>query len=158
TDGPRQEDIKKQPCSRWQEDLFIRYANNSVSATEIAQVHNHCYGCPACYERFLAPLEKEMSDAQEQGYAEIDRLIDNNPQLQKFIKALQNIAAETSKNHFSIEEMRNYLTIEGQPLSSSLPPSINKKPRVTRQALKIAALLLIVLTPLAFTYFLLVKP
>jgi tetratricopeptide (TPR) repeat protein len=50
-------------CDRWNDPLFIKYLENNVSLEELIQIHNHFNECPACYERFIIPLAKEIKES-----------------------------------------------------------------------------------------------
>jgi tetratricopeptide (TPR) repeat protein len=116
-------------CSRWNESDFVKYCQNDFGATDLKEFEAHLAKCSECLERFTHCLKIITTECTPQEEQEIIELL--NSQAWKDLKK---------------ELIRKYARV------------VKKRTSNGRVMLKVAAMLLLMLTPVVLTYRMLLKP
>lgn len=131
--------VGNQRCQQWSDLEFVHFRQQQLSPGQRSAFQDHLQSCRDCLERYtLASLIADSEAAGNEEFLESE-------EWQKQRTEMARLAAQTSA-HRQAPKRRAHLRL----VAPSRPP--------LTQTLKVAAMVLAVLSPLAITYFLLVKP
>jgi hypothetical protein len=135
-------------CLNWDELEFVKYSLDELSPSERAKFEEHIGLCEYCRESFLLCWDMVINDSEEDAEKDLKFLF--SPLWQQQKQELARVHSRAVNAHISLEDSTKQ---QQMPHAS--------KPRVRRNEmslLKMAAMLFVMLSSIALTYNLLIKP
>ncbi|MEW6732322.1 MAG: zf-HC2 domain-containing protein [Acidobacteriota bacterium] len=141
-------------CPHWNELTIIQHFHNELSAAAEAQLQAHLEICRDCRERFELTWEIILDDSSSSNIEEdedIARLL-ASPLWQQHKEQL------VQQQVNNIIQLQNQQPVHTDATTVSLAQQKQHQPSYRTMMMKIAAMVVLVLLPAAFSYYLLFKP